>query len=331
MFNYFLLPRLELSLHSVQGPGTRAWIADCDRILIGCLKHAASSPLRLSHTAVASALGLILPSWLETSVKVSELFLRLNSTDPRWGLLGRITMLQECGASVDSSSSLSRSDSTKNSLMRRTSYLAVHKLGWKLSLDELYRPGTRHCHLTDVPPLISTPDGTQCSSSALVDFSDAPSPIAHDHWTGWGKAEAPQTIHVYTDGSHVTSPQPQSAWSVVAGDRWLDENFESVPSDELLLTSAHVAGATLIGSSISCTQGVYPAELQAIARALAMFPLRFELHIHSDNQASIAAIVHYQQSIFERERLRMQARPILFLICHLLEQKKKVARAGADM
>lgn len=327
LFNIFLLPRLELSLHYVHGPGTRAWIADCDRILIGCLKHAASSPIRLSHTALALALNLTLPSWLEASVKVSELFLRLNSSDPRWGFLGRITMLQQCGASVDSSCPLSRADTPKSSLMRRTAYLAVHKLGWKLSLDELHRSGSRHRHLAQAEPLDSLPDVSQCSSSALVDFSDGPTPIAHDHWTGWGKLIAPLTIHLYTDGSHVASPQPQSAWSVVAADRWLDDNFGSVPSDEQLLTPAHTFGATLTGSSISCTQGVYPAELQAIARALAMFPLRFQLHIHSDSKASIAAVARYEHSIFERERLRMQARPILFLIHHLLTIRRE---AGGD-
>ena len=207
--------------------------------------------------------------------------------------------------------------------MRRTAYLAVHKLGWTLSLDELHRPGSRHRHLTQVEPLDAAPDVSQCSSSALVDFRDGVAPIVHDHWTGWGKGIVPLTIHLYTDGSHVASPEPQSAWSVVAGDLWLDDNFGAIPSDEQLLTPAHTLGATLIGSSVTCTQGVYPAELQAIARALAMFPLRFELHIHNDSKASIAAIARYEQSIFERERLRMQARPLLFLIHHLLATERE--------
>jgi hypothetical protein len=76
MFNTFLLPKLELSLRYVHGQGASSWVKSCDRMIIGCIKHLVSAPIKLSHTAVALSLGLILPSWLETSVKASELFLR---------------------------------------------------------------------------------------------------------------------------------------------------------------------------------------------------------------------------------------------------------------
>jgi hypothetical protein len=70
------------------------------------------------------------------------------------------------------------------------------------------------------------------------------------------------------------------------------------------------------------TQGVYPAELQAIARTLAMFPLSFNLHIHSDSEASIAAINSFDVQQNERRRLRMPARTILQLIHHLMTQRR---------
>jgi hypothetical protein len=86
MFNTFLLPKLELALRYVSGPSTTAWLKKCDAILVGSMKHAAASPLCLSHSAVALSLRFTLPSWLETAVKVSELFLRMNSITCRWSV-----------------------------------------------------------------------------------------------------------------------------------------------------------------------------------------------------------------------------------------------------
>ena len=95
MFKAFLMPKLELALHYVHGPGTAKWIQSCNGLLMGCIKHAASSHLKLSHTTLVS-LGLHLPSWMEASVKVSELFLRINSHDARWGHVGRLVLRQGC-------------------------------------------------------------------------------------------------------------------------------------------------------------------------------------------------------------------------------------------
>ena len=75
MYNVFLAPRLELALHYVHGTGTADWIETCDKIIIGSIKHAAGSLLRLSKSALATSLHLLLPSWLEQCVKVSELFM----------------------------------------------------------------------------------------------------------------------------------------------------------------------------------------------------------------------------------------------------------------
>ena len=101
---------------------------------------------------------------------------------------------------------------------------------------------------------------------------------------------------------------------MTVGDEWLDDNFGSVPSDEQLLTPAEVGGTTLFGADITITSGIYPAELQAIARALAMFPLACSLHIHSDSQAAIAGIRSYSAQVNSRQRLRMAARPLLQLV-----------------
>ena len=82
-----------------------------------------------------------------------------------------------------------------------------------------------------------------------------------------------------------------------------------------------MGGSSLFGASITVTSGVYPAELQAIARVLAMFPLPHSLHIHSDSQAAMAGIRAYSNEVNSRQRLRMAARPLLQLIHHQLAQR----------
>jgi hypothetical protein len=58
--------------------------------------------------------------------------------------------------------------------------------------------------------------------------------------------------------------------------------------------------------------------MQAIARVLAMMPVSYHLHIHSDSQSSIRAIDAYHDECNERRRMRMSARPLLQLIDHLM-------------
>ena len=322
LFNIYLLPRLNLALHYTHGPHTAKWVRSLDSIVIGAIKHAAATPLRLSHSAVALTLHLMLPSWLETSVKVCELFLRMNSADERWGHLGRMLMQTQCASEVSGVTPLPRQD--RGTLITRSAFLATRKLQWSLHLDQHRRAGGRAVHLLsravlELAPLMAA---GQCSSSSTVTLScsDRPVTLAHDAWSGWGTRvpALPQPIHVYTDGSH-ESAADASSWAVVVADRCFDDNFASVPADELQVCAADVAGCTLFGSSISCTRGVYPAELQAIARTLAMFPVTVSLHLHSDSQASLAAITAYQHSVNEREQMRMTARPLLSLIHRLIQ------------
>ena len=148
----------------------------------------------------------------------------------------------------------------------------------------------------------------------------------HDNWTGWGKSIPAQEVHLHTDGSHQGHPQPTSSWAVAVGDLWLEDNFGSIPADEQLLRPQDLLGANVFGSAIdgaSSTTGIYAAELQAIARALAMTPLSFHLHIHSDSQSSIAAVKRFGDELNERKRLRMQCRTLLLVIHHLLSRRRE--------
>ena len=332
MLRVFLISRLELALHYVHGPGTESWVRNCDRCLFGCIKHLAGSPLRLSYTALSIALQLPRPSWLEQSIKVSELFLRLNSSDSRWGGLGRAIMRQELPASVDTTTPMPGPNA--GSRTTRAAYLAVKRLKCTLHLSEQHRLGSRRQHLFASPAVGSVPSPADCTSSSYVELTcpGGPVRIAHDLWAGWGAGLPPlaQPVHVYTDGSFDPSGAPStSSWSVVIGDRWLDDNYGSVPS-ECLMRPSDVGGATLIGASISATQGVYPAELQAIARVLAMLPLSLHLAIHSDSRASIAAISSFTLELNERTRMRMAARTILQLIAHLIGRRQD-AGGGVEL
>ena len=323
MFNTFLLPKLELALRYVHGRGTSEWVKKCDALVMGCIKHAAKSPLKLSHSALALTLRISLPSWLEAAVKVSELFLRLNSTNCRWGNLGRLLWRQALPLSLDAAPALQRSCSGGGCRLKRAADLATHVLGWSLKLQDWGRTRSRRQHLFHTEPAGLMPDGSVCSlTQDLVLPSCHHIKLAHDLWSGWGMAAASRQVDVYTDGSHDagSSPQPTSSWAVTVADDWFQSHYNTIPIDEQILAQqpVHAAGAALFGASIACTRGVYPAELQAIARALAMFPASCHLHIHSDSQAALAAIAAYEGECNERQRLRMAARPLLQLIHHLL-------------
>jgi hypothetical protein len=135
VFRVFLLPKLEIALHYCTGLGTAEWIKHCDRALISCVAHTAGSLLSLSNSAVASALGMTLPSWLEAATKVSELFVRANTPDhDRWAILGRAQLMQAAPVSMSAETISNRgANSSHGGGLTRTLHLAVHKLGWKLT------------------------------------------------------------------------------------------------------------------------------------------------------------------------------------------------------
>ncbi len=304
MFNVFLLPKLEHAFRYCSGSQATQWVHSCDRLLIGCIKHAAASPIRLSHSAVALTLGLRLPSWLETSIKVSELFIRANTQDQRWGLLGRLALrrLVPSGPAADLPAVARRSGADWQSCAVS---LTGSKLHWsmQMQLHSSERRATMlrasHRSLLKQSPLAGNPAPHECSSTSVVSLQHNTITVAQDVWRGFGlSSRVPAvTIHMYTDGS---AHQGTSSWAAVIGDEWLHRYFGSVPSDESMLGPAHVGGAMLIGSAIDITSGVYPAELQGIARALAMLPLPLHVHIHSDSQSSLTAIRTYKAEANER-------------------------------
>ena len=337
MFNVFLLPRMELALHYVHGPGTSAWIHMCDKLLIAAIRHRASSPVKLSHSAIALATHTLLPSWLEVSIKVSELFLRMNSKDERWGALGRIMLREQCGSQINAAVTPGsrRSSTRSDSLLKRTAHLIVKSLHGEALLDKednLRSPtdSSRHTHVFDTTPYERTPNPDQCSSRNTTTRKlgfHYPLEIIQDCWRGYGTLlPTPSTVHVYTDGSFAPYPHSTSSWAVLIESEWLTLAHvrEEIPKSSQYFRPSDIVGAPLFGAPINCTQGIYPAELQAIARTLAMLPLSYNIHIHSDSKAAIAGIHSYSHELNERHRMRMQGRPLLALIHHLISIRKQV-------
>jgi exonuclease III len=327
MFNVFLLPKLEHAFRYCSGPGMEQWVRSCDRMLVGSIKHAARSPIRLSHKAVALTLGLRLPSWLETSIKVSELFIRANTADQRWAQLGRMTMRRHIpsasGSDLPPPSRRSGADWQACAVS-----LAGSVLHWSMQMHTLTSarraalPRASHGSVLQLLPISGDPMHLECSSTSIVSVEHTTFTLAQDIWCGFGSglsAATGNTVHVYTDGS---AHQDTSSWAVVIADEWLQRHFDLLPTDENLLVPAHVGGSVRIGSAISNTSGVYPAELQGIARALAMLPLTLHVHVHSDSQSSIAAVRNYRHEANERAQLRMAARPVLRLINHLCNTRE---------
>jgi len=217
-----------------------------DATLIDCIRHAIASPLRLSHSAVALAAGFLLPSTLEVAIKVSELFIRLNTTDAhdRWNRISRQLMLLH--VSPRSATRHKKSATPARVIREQPRTPSTTCSGrWCCAkshseLDEPRRRGMRTCLPDSRLP-------TACSFDAH------------------------------------SKPKSTSAWAVTIADRWLDDNFARLPTDEQLITAGKVGGATLVGASIAVTSGLNSAELQAIARALAALSLQCSLHRHSDS------------------------------------------------
>jgi hypothetical protein len=134
--NTFLLPKLELRLRYIHGPQAAAWIKSYDRTLVASIEHMVSSPVRLSHSAVALAAGFLLPSWFEVAIKVSELFLRMNgSTDCRWGHTGRQLMRQQVGPTMDKHFDRRKNTDSGTRLQRAAAH-AVNRLSWRMQFRD---------------------------------------------------------------------------------------------------------------------------------------------------------------------------------------------------
>jgi hypothetical protein len=165
---------------------------NCDRAPIICVAHTAgSSLLSLSNLAVASALGMTLPSWLEAATKVSELFVRANTPDfDRWAILGRAQLMQAAPVSMSAETISNRgANSSHGGRLTRKLHLAVHKLGWKLTqpCDTVRHKQPLRLSLIAAQPLASTAalGLGRASSTSVVTLPQGAARLCQSVWSGW--------------------------------------------------------------------------------------------------------------------------------------------------
>ena len=214
MFNTFLQHKLELALRYAHGAGTSDWVSKCDGLLMGAIKHAAQSPLKLSHSALALTLRINLPSWLEAAVKVSELFLRLNSTGCRWSQLGRLLWRQTMQPHVEAAPMLQRKLNVGGSRLKRAADLATHLLGWSLQLQQAERSRGRHRHLFHREPAGPLPDSNVCSHTQDLQLPNGKLvKLAHDLWPGRDACEkaACSDATAAANGPEAAAAEPAAA------------------------------------------------------------------------------------------------------------------------
>ena len=181
----------------------------------------------MSHSIVALCSGVILPSWLEATSKVSELFIRLNSHDPRWAGLGRLMMRHSFPADMQAGGQACSVEGGQHVRMLRPVRLALGTLQWSLHL----RPMLRSSRAVDADsnvdhPLFAGPAACHqpMRSDQHVTLPCQPAehlPLTHNVWSGWGEAmPAPSVeLHMYTDGSYVKAESVADA-PRAAGPAW---------------------------------------------------------------------------------------------------------------
>ena len=264
---------------------------------------------------------------MEVVIKSSEAFLRMNSDD-QWAKIGllRWNSLLINHAGEYQQSRFNRLSRTALLIASINSNFDGNQKNQKMNLGWSIHKVEKSNREVIINPLV--PDSFSGNISREIVINNLHLPVVFDHNNVWGTNRGNCPISVFTDGSYKLESEPNnfpskssSSWAVVVQDDWLLSNYGNIDSDENLIRSHHVAGAAAFGSSIVCSTGIYCAELQAICRAIAMFPVRCPITIYSDSKASIMAIDAYMNETNVRKKLRMSGRPFLRII-QLLIQKK---------
>jgi len=258
IFNMYMIPAISYSLSFVQPSAAEArkwdyWVCCCISRMIG---HRGARWVK--HEALAAITGLTLPSQHEKVIKVSETFIRLNRNHgeswlcrQRWMAFG------------------ARS-------------LGTRKLAADMGIvfNRNLNPPTSSAH--SLPPSSSTV--SSCVVAGVV------CRIVLGSSSVWGiDSKDITTINICTDGSLCGGV---SSWSVCYIDDVLLGNIGVIPKegkfvvDEKYDWITHLSGRT----STSFANGIYDAELEAVARALLSVAATNHVHIHCDSQSVVAAI-----------------------------------------
>jgi len=285
IINTFLIPSISYALPFVfpSQKTLRQWDTRVSRAICTVSKQ----PHRFKTEALSCVTGLILPSHHNTITKLSECFVRLNSTGSE---IARDRWLRK-----DRSGSLSRTKS-------------ICKMAVAAGLSLVPTPRVR----SPSEPVLPPPGVRRTVDGAAVVFGPS---------INWGASYPVHTYTAYTDGSCIGG---RSAWAVCFQSSWLRASFGSVPSEDMLV-STDIKHSIVVGAALEKDEGsgVFDAELQAITRALLAPPVTGHIHIYTDSQASITAINSFQQHSSQRAKMRMAGFSILHLIDTVIRRRNQ--------
>ncbi|MDQ3061224.1 MAG: reverse transcriptase domain-containing protein [Pseudomonadota bacterium] len=303
--NTFLIPSLAYAMAFVQ-PSKREASGWDKQVALAVMNLCGDDVVRrMKPEALAAITGLVLPSYHEQVIKISETYIRLNS---------------ECAAGLSARArwdKLHRGSATSNRLRRVLTCAATFGL-------ELTRTAKRARLWHDSPRLPAAArvlnfevDGHPCSA-------------VQDVYGCWGSDTSGwPAITMCTDGSvQGKGPFEASGWAVFFLDDWFAANWATIPA-EGQFNAGTLQGATYMHGRVPMSHGagVFDAELQAIARGLGAVPITCDVTIYTDCDSAIAAQNRYDSAIGERALLRTSGRQWLSLICRLCRRR---AEAGAS-
>lgn len=291
-FNRYLMPKLELPLRYAQPTAEQChrWDAAIGRVI----SELANAARTMKTEAVASSLGLILPSSLEKTIKISEAFLRLNSSDSVASMCARSRW--QAVSHDQRSSSVSRAV--------RTSALAR-------SIGVSFQPTKAAAALAIDPGLPSYGekvhgiiDGFSCC------YVFGPRRL-------WGSSFPKHTVQIFTAAyspPKLVDPgnQQPSGWGVCIGDDRLHQSASLFLSAKRKHRLGFRSMMSALGGKILpfVPQGVYVSRLVAIVHALLCVPVVWDVAIFC-TQGSIDALRWFEAAPTDRHRLKLCGNSIL--------------------
>ena len=297
MVNKYLLPKLETGFrHAVF---SLKIMKEFDSMVVRYIQNLCHIPHALNRHAVSVMTGLTLPSTLMAKVKLSETFIRLNSSYHA-SMTGRQRWLEKTP---------SRSRQWYNRLFHVEKI--AKRLNWSFQAkynreDPSAAVTRREWKHFDINSLGG---GSNCI--ATLNKQRVSLPILHSG--SYDAATFPvKSLEVFTDGSAQGS---RTSWAVCITDDHFNTYFANVvPSDENLMNANIASIFAVTGGRLLDNSNNYYAELEAITRAIMMCPSSINIEIYTDSESAIKAIATFSSHLNPRKKLRTDGHPYLQLI-----------------
>lgn len=320
MFNVYLMPRIEAGLRYIHMSGWLAQFEQWDKSLVRAIGQVCKLPVRFNRGAIATLTGLILPSAHAQVVRISEAFIRCNSNAASvWVQSGQQRWLQGVGSA--GAASVSRFSATNR--LVQVHAMARDQLNWCMHPVQRSRSSQRRQAVLSGPPT-----GAGCVvKSVQIGAQLYPVVFGCEAGNGWGERYGKCSITLCTDGSSSVTRSGElrdeehkleassSAWAVCYVEDEFLQSYTTLPCEQQL-TLSHMQFLSVWGAGISCkvSHGIYMAELQAVLRAIASVPIGWDVHVVMDSKSALQAIRTYADASTDRQRLRMEGRPMLAMI-----------------